>query len=78
MAESTRGLLIASTVVRATSLPKVDSLDCSRLRNGRFYCVVTIDEERQETKVARRSSTPEWNQVFSLYDHYLYSSLSCY
>ncbi|ETW77187.1 hypothetical protein HETIRDRAFT_326537 [Heterobasidion irregulare TC 32-1] len=68
MAESTSGL-IASTVVRATSLPKVDSLDCSRPRNGKFYCVVTIGEERQETKVARRSSTPEWNQIFSFDAH---------
>ena len=78
MAEFTRGLLIARTVVCATGLPKVDSLDCTRERNGRFYCVVTIGEERQETKVARRSSAPEWKQLFSLYECCFYSLLSCY
>ena len=78
MAESTRGLLIASTVVRATGLPKIDSFDWTPQTNGKFYAVLTIGEERRKTKVARRSSAPEWNQLFSLYERCFYSFLSCY
>ena len=70
MAWSTRGLLTASipTVIRAIGLPRVDSLNCTLKVDGKFYAVVTIGGERKETRVARSSSTPAWNQLFSLYE----------
>ena len=76
--ESTHGLLIASTVVHATGLPKVDSFDCTQQTNRKFYAILTIGEERRETKVAHRSSALEWSQLFSLYECCFCSFPSCY
>ena len=70
MAWSTRGLLTASipSVIRAIDLPRVGGLHRTLKADGKFYAVVTIGGERKETSVARSSSTPAWNQLFSLYE----------
>ncbi|ETW77143.1 hypothetical protein HETIRDRAFT_118589 [Heterobasidion irregulare TC 32-1] len=54
---------------RRAASSRVDSLNRTLKVDGKFYAVMTIGGERKETKVARRSSTPAWNQLFSFNAH---------